>query len=502
VPGTVAPRSGAPGDGLRGLTRLIARIGAIRGLDELVRVAAAEAAAVLGAPAVSVSRWEPNTGRAQLLASHGEPGPRARRFPAGDRYTVGDVLIAPILLDGVPWGELVARRRPDQPSFEAADVDLATVVAAQVAAGVVQARRLERVERLAYRDPLTGLANRRSIDARLDRAIERHRRDGTVVSLLVCDVNGLKRLNDERGHDVGDRLLRDIAALLSRCGESLPGSLAARLGGDEFCLLAEGPSADEMVRVAEDVCRLALQLAHGEGVACGVASTGDPVGDVVSAERLFRLADAAQYGAKRGRAARPMVAGRGQIAPDLRIPLPRLDRRRFRGLVAEDPAQLLSAGLAGLDAAGPAPAVDRLEVVADTASRLVDAVGWWVSAADPGGRHLRTRRFSVYRMTGEPSPARHAHDAAGAEFDLSAYPLSAAAVDGGGFALEAGAPGNDPAEEFILLAGGYQAVLAAGSRHQGAGWLVEVFTDEISGPVRGLVQPLRALVAVALTGAV
>ncbi|MBR7677499.1 diguanylate cyclase, partial [Streptomyces daliensis] len=83
---------------------------------------------------------------------------------------------------------------------------------------------------------------------------------------------------------------------------------AARLGGDEFCLLAVGPDADEVVRVADELCRRAAGLGTGEGVACGVASTGDPVGPVRSARRLFRLADAAQYRAKAARAARPVVA--------------------------------------------------------------------------------------------------------------------------------------------------------------------------------------------------
>ena len=76
---------------------------------------------------------------------------------------------------------------------------------------------------------------------RLDEALERHREDGTVVSLVVCDLNGLKRVNDTLGHAVGDRLLERFGSVLSLCGAMLPGALAARLGGDEFCLLRSGP---------------------------------------------------------------------------------------------------------------------------------------------------------------------------------------------------------------------------------------------------------------------
>lgn len=193
------------------------------------------------------------------------------------------------------------------------------------------------MRRLAYTDALTGLANRRAVDGRLDEAVEAHRADGTVVSLVVCDLNGLKRVNDTSGHAVGDRLLERFGSVLSLCGAMLPGTLAARLGGDEFCLLAVGPSADEVVKAADELCRRAAELELGDGVACGVASTGDPIGPVRSARRLFRLADAAQYRAKALRADRPVVAGReGPDDPVMRlVDAPSLqdpaERRRFRG---------------------------------------------------------------------------------------------------------------------------------------------------------------------------
>ncbi|NSC23580.1 GGDEF domain-containing protein, partial [Streptomyces albus subsp. chlorinus] len=186
--------------------------------------------------------------------------------------------------------------------------------------------------------PLTGLANRRAIESRLGEAVELHRDLGTVVSIAVCDINGLKRVNDQQGHEAGDRLLERFAAVLSACAATLPGALAGRLGGDEFCLLAVGPTADEVVRAAEELCHAAAALELGEGVACGVASTGDPVGQVRTAHRIFRLADAAQYRAKALRSGKPVVAGRdgGCEDPTVRLaaapdPVPASpERRRFR----------------------------------------------------------------------------------------------------------------------------------------------------------------------------
>ncbi|MGW1841164.1 diguanylate cyclase domain-containing protein [Streptomyces sp. NPDC001966] len=255
------------------------------------------------------------------------------RVAALRRRGRGCCVVAPIVLHGRAWGELYVARPVGVPVFRREDADFATVLAAVVAAGISQAERLEEVRKLAFTDPLTGLANRRAVDVRLDEAVERHRADGAVVSLVVCDLNGLKQVNDTHGHAVGDRLLERFGSVLSRCGAMLPGALAARLGGDEFCLLTLGPEVDDVVRVAAELCERAAELELGDGVACGIASTGDPIGPVVSARRLFRLADAAQYRAKAARSVKPVVAGRDGEVLRLADAPPRSphDRRHLRG---------------------------------------------------------------------------------------------------------------------------------------------------------------------------
>ncbi|MEV4431871.1 diguanylate cyclase [Streptomyces sp. NPDC049555] len=356
---------------------------------ESVEAAAEGARRALGGTFAAVSVWERERGRLRVLANAGELAEEEERFPRDESYPVdvfpeiaeflhenwlggqphawvetaraeeeagppsqrvaalrrrgrGSCVVAPIVLHGRAWGELYVARSVRAPVFGPGDADFATVLAAVAASGIAQNERLEEVRRLAFTDPLTGLANRRAVDTRLDEALERHQRDGTVVSLMVCDLNGLKRVNDTLGHAVGDRLLERFGSVLSLCGAKLPGALAARLGGDEFCLLAVGPTADEVVRVADELCRRAGELELGEGVACGVASTGDPIGPVRSARRLFRLADAAQYRAKAARAPKPVVAGREGGGPGREDPVVRLanrpperpqagERRRFRG---------------------------------------------------------------------------------------------------------------------------------------------------------------------------
>lgn len=357
-----------------------------------VRAGARRARAAMDASFAAISTWERETGRLRVLVNDGDLAPGEQPEPEDESYSVhdfpeiveflhgewarggephawvetaegtgaspggsswgraaalrrrgrGSCVVAPIVLHGRAWGELYVARRVGEPGFDRADADFATVLAAVIAAGIAQTERLAEVQRLAFTDPLTGLGNRRAVDVRLDEALERHRADDAVVSLVVCDLNGLKKVNDRLGHAVGDRLLERFGSLLSLCGAMLPGSLAARLGGDEFCIVAVGHTADAVVAAADELCGRAAELEVGEGVACGVASTGDPIGPVRSARRLFRLADAAQYQAKALRAAHPVVAGRGgpeDSVVRLADTAPERDgeRRRIRGRRPQPP---------------------------------------------------------------------------------------------------------------------------------------------------------------------
>ncbi|MFJ7587416.1 diguanylate cyclase domain-containing protein [Streptomyces sp. NPDC097617] len=363
---------------LRAVVGLAQAMAAACAPRDSVRAAARGARLALDGSFAAISAWERERGRLRVLVNEGERRAGEEEFPEDESYPVhdfpeiteflherwvggggphawvdsavgdrpgrrgaalrrrgrGTCVVAPVVLSGRAWGELYVARDEGLPDFDEDDAEFATVLAAVVAAGLAQNERLEEARRLAFTDPLTGLANRRAVDMRLDEALEEHRRTGVVVSLVVCDLNGLKKVNDTLGHAMGDRLLERFGSVLSLCGAMLPGSLVARLGGDEFCLVGVGPTADEIVRVTEEVCNRAGELELGEGVACGVASTGDPIGLVKSSRRLFRLADAAQYKAKAARSPKPVVAGRDtavvRLADAAAQEAPG-ERRRFRG---------------------------------------------------------------------------------------------------------------------------------------------------------------------------
>jgi diguanylate cyclase (GGDEF)-like protein/PAS domain S-box-containing protein len=114
----------------------------------------------------------------------------------------------------------------------------------------------EKLETLATEDGLTGIANRRRFDERLQEEWSRAYRDGSSLSLLLVDVDRFKKFNDQYGHPAGDVCLRSIADILAAEARR-PGDLAARYGGEEFALLLPNTDAAGCSQIGERV-RLAL----------------------------------------------------------------------------------------------------------------------------------------------------------------------------------------------------------------------------------------------------
>lgn len=151
----------------------------------------------------------------------------------------------------------------------------------------------------ALHDPLTGLPNRTLFGDRLTHAIERSRRDGSTVALMLLDLDDFKRINDSLGHGIGDELLVAIAGRLE--GELRTSESVMRLGGDEFALIVEDAQTESaMARLAVRLlAAVSAPLPLAERVETVTASLGivlsQPVDDRIS---LLRKADVAMYQAK------------------------------------------------------------------------------------------------------------------------------------------------------------------------------------------------------------
>jgi diguanylate cyclase (GGDEF)-like protein/PAS domain S-box-containing protein len=171
----------------------------------------------------------------------------------------------------------------------------------------IGARRDEdaRLIQLALHDPLTGLANRALLDDRLTQAIAQRDRDGGVVVVLFCDVDGLKAINDQHGHGFGDRVLVTVAQRL--VGQVRSGDTVARFGGDEFvvvCNLRAGVDAESMAARLTLAVESAPELIAPDGTAVPVrVSVGQQIGadNRLDPDHLLGDADRSMYAAKRRR---------------------------------------------------------------------------------------------------------------------------------------------------------------------------------------------------------
>jgi diguanylate cyclase (GGDEF)-like protein len=188
------------------------------------------------------------------------------------------------------------------------DIAYTEALSAILSGALSRAIHFEVLEHLAFRDPMTGLANRRALDEAADQVLGRlSEGPGRRVTAVAVDVNGLKVVNDTAGHAAGDQLLTAVAGLLVRHFSPLVGSLVARVGGDEFTVLVPSHSVTAVLAAADAFCAAAADLSAGAGVSCGVATT---TGEEpwVTATLLFRYADQAQYEGKRRRSRTAVLA--------------------------------------------------------------------------------------------------------------------------------------------------------------------------------------------------
>lgn len=331
---------------IRSLADMARALGRSEVLFRLLEIAAEEARVALEAASVSVSRLEPGTSKVRTIVNVGDLGPAEERWPDNEIYDMDDfanlailaeerhpwrasaddpdcdarermllqelgkhcAIGSPIIVDGQLWGEFYATRVAGQPDFGSLDVSYMEALMAILGGAISRSLREESLEQLAYRDPLTGLLNRRALDEGAWQAFEvapGARRTVTVVSL---DINRLKQVNDTLGHLAGDQLIQSVARALTTEFGRLAGALVARVGGDEFTVLASGHDPVQVVAVADRLCQRTWRFGSGAGVSAGAATVTVTHGSALTPARLFAAADRAQYVAKHGRLSSTVVA--------------------------------------------------------------------------------------------------------------------------------------------------------------------------------------------------
>jgi len=331
------------------LTSLAAMANALGRSDTLSRsleIAAEEARRVLHAASVSVSRLDPGTVTVRTIINVGDLGANECRWPTDEFYTsreaenlgrvVEDLatwtadlhdadcdpfeaqllrelgkesaLGAPIVVDGQLWGEFYATRHAGDRPFGNDAAAYVEVLIAILGGAISRATREESLQQLASRDPLTGLVNRRALDAEAALVFDVPAGSTRTVTAVALDLNGLKQVNDTHGHPTGDQFIRSVAMALSTEFAAIPGSLVARVGGDELTVLICESDAAQVVRTVDSLCGRTCRFVSGPAFSAGVATAVLGEGLSPTAPELFAAADRALYVAKRQRRSTAVLA--------------------------------------------------------------------------------------------------------------------------------------------------------------------------------------------------
>lgn len=295
-------------------------------LDDGLGSLMAAAAASVGATSAMVSLQDPDRPDPELtltiglddaaqkaavaaVAEPGHPLTAAGRDRAETRS--GSTIALPLIAarNGIEEAlGAIALTFPDDATADAADVGYLRLVADVAALAIDRARlastvaeRSEWFERLAHTDPLTGLANLRTISRVLELEVARAGRQGGEVSVAIFDVDDFGATNESAGREAGDDILRSVAAVLA--GSVRLVDTVARYGGDEFLLVAPGSAGMTVARrVLDGIAALPEVSGRAVSVTAGVARF--PI-DGTDAESVIAAAQAAL---ERGRA-----EGRGTV---------------------------------------------------------------------------------------------------------------------------------------------------------------------------------------------
>jgi two-component system cell cycle response regulator len=232
---------------------------------------------------------------------------RAVVFDAGTRLKgLASIKVIPLKAqplraeDPPVLGTLVlGSRRPD--AFGADRVRQLEVLALQAAETIQRARLFDATERMATTDGLTGLLNHRTFQVRLDEHLLTAQRYGRRLSLILCDIDHFKSVNDTYGHPVGDQVLRGVSRILAK--EARTTDLVARYGGEEFAVvMPETDTAGGLViaeRIRARIAQLVTETAQGPlrvTMSLGLATSPE---DGQMKSELIERADACLYHAKR-----------------------------------------------------------------------------------------------------------------------------------------------------------------------------------------------------------
>lgn len=232
--------------------------------------------------------------------------------PRRRRYQTPSFMALPIVSGEDALGVVTLADRVDGRPFTRTDLAAARVITALSSLALVReqlTRRSDELEHAAAIDPLTGMFNRRYLQTRLEAELERSRRSGMPVAVMMLDIDTFKGINDGLGHQVGDLVLRKVAEIVRRSVRA--SDVCTRYGGDEFAVIVSenavsaGQTAERIRRRVEAFRWDTLGVPPAQRITISIGISVGEVGE--GSESLVRRADRHLYEAK--------AQGRNRVVP-------------------------------------------------------------------------------------------------------------------------------------------------------------------------------------------
>jgi diguanylate cyclase (GGDEF)-like protein len=183
------------------------------------------------------------------IDTHKKPIIRKSQRAFAENYRTNNCVIAPLICQDNVVGVLNLADKTDAEGFDCEDIALIGLFCQLLGASIGNIKMFEKIQHQASTDGLTGLANHRAFYEILEKELWRSRRYGGHISLIMVDIDNLKKINDAYGHRVGDRVIREISRKIKECIRQI--DIAARYGGDEFAVILPNTSLADATVVAE-----------------------------------------------------------------------------------------------------------------------------------------------------------------------------------------------------------------------------------------------------------
>jgi diguanylate cyclase (GGDEF)-like protein len=191
------------------------------------------------------------------IDTHKKPIIRKSQRAFAGNYKTNNCAIVPLICQDRVVGVLNLADKMEGDNFDCEDIALIELFSQLVGASIGNIKLFEKIQRQATTDGLTGLANHKTFYEILEKELWRSRRYGGQISLIMVDVDNLKKINDAYGHRAGDKVIREISRKIRECIRQI--DTAARYGGDEFAVILPNTSLNDATVVAE---RMVEAVAH------------------------------------------------------------------------------------------------------------------------------------------------------------------------------------------------------------------------------------------------